>query len=95
MGSAIKDTFKETNTASIGTLPLNAVVMQDDNAILNDNLSQARTGCSKIHDTLMRKQLSVNHTKCKFLIVGPKRFRDAALREIKIKPMKMGGLIKQ
>ena len=36
IGSAIKDTFKESSTASIGTLPLNAVVMQDDK--LNNNL---------------------------------------------------------
>ena len=28
---------------------------------MNDNIEQARDGCNKIHNTLMRKQLSVNH----------------------------------
>ena len=72
IGGAIQDTFRETSLTTIGTLPINAVVMQDDIAKMNDNLSQARVGCNKIHNTLIRKQLSVNHTKCKYLIVGPK-----------------------
>ena len=77
IGSAIKDTFRGTSTASIGTLGLNTVVMQDDIAKLNNNISQARIGCDKIFNTLMIKQLSVNHTKCKYLIVGPKRYRSS------------------
>ena len=64
----------------IGTLPLNAVVMQDDIAKMNDNLEQARDGCNKIHNTLMRKQLSVNHEECKYMIVGPKKFRENTLK---------------
>ena len=64
IGCAIKDTFRETSSTHIGTLPLNAVVMQDDIAKLNDNLGQARDGCNKIHNTLMRKQLAVNQDKC-------------------------------
>ena len=67
IGCAIKDTFGEASSTHIGTLPLNAVVMQDDIAKLNDNLEQARDGCDKILNTLMRKQLSVNHDKCKYL----------------------------
>ena len=93
IGSAIKDTFKGTSTASIDTLGLNAVVMQDDIAKLNNNINQARVGCDKIFNTLMRKQLSVNHTKCKYLIVGTKRYRDATLEELKNDPMKMGLII--
>ena len=93
IGSAIKDTFRGTSTASIGTLGLNAVVMQDYIAKLNNNINQARVDCDKIFNTLMRKQLSVNHPKCKFIIVGTKRYKDATLEELKNGSMKMGGLI--
>ena len=91
IGCAIKDTFGEVSSTHIGTLPLNAVVMQDDIAKLNDNLEQARDGCDKILNTLMRKQLSVNHDKCKYLIVGPKKFRENTLKELEKDPLKMGG----
>ena len=47
IGCAIQDTFQETCSTNIGTLPLNAVVMQDDIAKVNDNLKQARDGCEK------------------------------------------------
>jgi hypothetical protein len=93
IGCAIQDTFHETSSTNIGTLPLNAVVMQDDIAKMNDNLRQARVGCNKIHNTLMRKQLSVNHDKCKYLIVGPKKFRENTLKELEKEPMTMGGLV--
>ena len=56
-------------------------------------LRQARVGCNKIHNTLMRKQLSVNHDKCKYLIVGPKKFRENTLKELEKEPMTMGGLV--
>ena len=78
------------SSTHIGTLPLNAVVMQDDIAKLNDSIGQARDGCNKIHNTLMRKQLSVNHDKCKYLIVGPKKFRKDTLKELETQPMSMG-----
>ena len=93
IGCAIQDTFRETSSTNIGTLPLNAVVMQDDIAKLNDNLGQARDGCKKIYNTLMRKQLSVNHDKCKYLIVGPKKFRQDTLKELETQPMCMGGVV--
>jgi hypothetical protein len=93
IGCAIQDTFHETSSTNIGTLSLNAVVMQDDIAKMNDNLKQARVGCNKIHNTLMRKQLSVNHDKCKYLIVGPKKFRENTLKELEKEPMTMGGLV--
>ena len=92
IGSAIHDTIKGTSTAPIGDLGLNAVVMQDDIAKLNDNIKQARDGCYKIHNTLMRKQLSVNHDKCKYLIVGPKKFRERTLSDLERDPLNMGGL---
>ena len=93
IGCTIQDTFRETSLTQIGTLPINAVVMQDDIAKLNDNLVQARDGCNKIHDTLMRKQLSINHDKCKYLIVGPRKFREETLKELETQPMSMGGLV--
>ena len=93
IGCAIKDTFHDTSSTNIGTLSLNTVVMQDDIAKMNDNLGQARLGCNKIYNTLMRKQLSVNHDKCKYLIIGPKKFRDNTLKELEKEPMTMGGLV--
>ena len=92
IGCAVKDTFQETSSTNIGTLPLNAVVMQDDIAKMNDNIKQARDGCYKIHNTLMRKQLSVNHDKCKYLIVGPKKFREKTISELERDPLNMGGI---
>ena len=91
IGCAIKDTFRERSSTNIGSLPLNAVVMQDDIAKLNDNVEQAREGCYKIHKTLVSKQLSVNQDKCKYLIVGPKRFREETLRDLENQPLGMGG----
>ena len=40
----------------------------------------------------MRKQLSVNHDKCKYLIVGPKKFREKTLSDLERDPLNMGGL---
>ena len=74
-------------------LPLNAVVMQDDIAKMNDNLKQASDGCDKIRNTLMRKQLSVNHDKCKYMIVGPKKFTENTLKELERDTLNMGGVI--
>ena len=95
IGSAIQDTFKGTSTASIGTLGLNAVVMQDHISKQSDNLRQARVGCEKIFDILTRKPLSVNHTKCKYMIIGSKKYREATLKELENDPMKMGGLTRE
>ena len=85
--------MEKKSSTNIGTLPLNAVVMQDDIAKLNDNIEQARDGCNKIHSTLTRKQLSVNHDKCKYLIVGPKKFREDTLKDLETQPMGMGGVV--
>ena len=71
-----------TSTASIGHLGLNAVVMKEDISKLSDNLKQARVGCGIIFDILTRKQLSVNHTKCKYMIVGSNKYREKSLREL-------------
>ena len=40
----------------------------------------------------MSKQLSVNQDKCKYLIVGPKRFREETLRDLENQPLGMGGV---
>ena len=70
----------------------NSLILQDDISRLSDSQRQARVGCDKIFDLLTRKQLSVNHTKCKYLIIGSKIHRKQALEELKIEPMKIVGL---
>ena len=42
---------------------------------------------------LMRKQLSVNHDKCKYMIMGTKKFREETLNELEREPMTMGGVV--
>ena len=46
----------------------------------------------KIFNILIRKQLSVNNTKCKYLIIGSKKQRKQALAKLESEPMKLGGL---
>ena len=73
IGCAIQDTLKNKKNASIGHLNLNALVMQDDIAKVSTNLEDARQGCNDIYELLTRKQLSVNDTKCKYMIIGSKK----------------------
>ena len=40
---------------------------------------------------LTKKQPSVNDTKCKFMILGSKKQRKQALKELESNPMMMGG----
>ena len=47
----------------------------------------------KIDDTLKMKQLSVNYDKSKYLIIGSQKFRNKMLKTLKVKPMKMGGVV--
>ena len=68
-------------------------MIQDDVSKMNDNLSKARKGCDMIYNTLMKKQLSVNHDKCKYMIMGTKKFREETLKELEKEPMKMGGVV--
>ena len=56
IGCAINTTFRGMTSASIGAMTLNCVVMQDDIAKMNDNINDARIGCSLIDETLKKKQ---------------------------------------
>ena len=80
IGCAIQDNLRNKKSASIGHLDLNALVMQDDIAKVSTNLKDARQGCKDIYEILTRKQLSVNDTKCKYMIIGSKKQRNQALK---------------
>ena len=82
IGCTVQDTFNWTKSASIGYLGLNSLILQDDISKLSNNLSEAREGWDKIFNLLTRKQLSVNNTKCKYLIIGSKKQRKQALAEL-------------
>ena len=92
IGGAVQDAFKGKKSPPIGYLGLNPLILQDDISKLSTSLSEARQGCEEIYNLLTRKQLSVNNTKCKYLITGSKKQRKQALTELEKDPMKMGGL---
>ena len=93
IGHAVVDTFKNVPSTRLGTLGLNSLILQDDISKVNDTLEQARDGCEKIDETLKRKQLSVNYSKSKFLVMGSRKFRKETLEQTKVNPMKMGGVV--
>ena len=64
--------------------------MQDDIAKVSTSLEDARQGCNDIYELLTRKQLSVNDTKCKYMIIGSKKQRKQALNDLEKEPMRMG-----
>ena len=92
IGVAIKETFTDEYTASIGQLPLNTLIFQDDISKMNDNTEQAREGCEKIDRTLKSKLLSANYDKSKFLVIGDDEFRQSTLEDLDKNPLKMGGV---
>ena len=92
IGCAIDDTFFGRPSTRIGYVNLNSLVLQDDVNKMNDNLTQARVGCSIIDNILKRKQLSVNYDKSKYLIIGSKEYRSEVLKEIEENPMMMGNV---
>ena len=63
IGCALKRTFLCKPSTTLGIMPLNSLIMQDDISKMNDTLEQAREGCKMIDDTLRKKQLSVNYDK--------------------------------
>ena len=65
--------------------------MQDDIAKVSTNLKDARQGCNDIYKILRRKQLSVNDTKCKYMIIGSKKQHNQALKDLEKDPMMMVG----
>ena len=81
LGCAIDDTFQNQASTKIGNLGLNSLCFQDDISKLNDDLNEARRGCSLINETLVQKQLSINNDKCKYLIIGRPAYRKKVLSE--------------
>ena len=92
IGCALKKKFRGTPSTLLGILPPNSLIMQDDISKMNDNLEDARSGCDKIHDTLKRKQLSVNYDKSKYLLIGSQKLKNDMLKTLKADHMNMGGL---
>ena len=92
IGVAIKETFTDQYTASIGQLSLNTLIFQDDISKMNDDIEQAREGCHKIDRTLKSKLLSANYDKSKFLIIGKEKFRKNTLKTLEKDPLQMGGV---
>ena len=35
----------------------------------------------------------MNHDKCKYLVIGTKKFREETLKELEKEPMRMGGVV--
>ena len=88
IGCAVQDTLKGKKSTSIGHLDLNSLVMQDDIAKVSTSLEDARQGCNDIYEILTRKQLSVNDTKCKYMVIGSKKQRNQALKDLEKDPMR-------
>ena len=83
--------MKGKKSTSTGHLELNSLIMQDDISKVSTSLEEARQGCEDIYELLTKKQLSVNDTKCRFMILGSKKQRKQALKELEKEPMMMGG----
>ena len=58
---------------------------------LNDDLNEARRGCSLINETLVQQQLSIDNDKCKYLKIGRPAYRKKVLSETSKTPLEMGG----
>ena len=89
----MEDTFKGDPSTSLGFMDLNSLILQDDISKMNDKLEDTRAGCEKIDNNLNRKQLLVKYFKCKFLTKGDPKYRKDPLKEIKERPMIMGGVV--
>ena len=90
IGNAIHETFKDKPSTKIGNMNMSAMVFQDDIAKMNDELKHAREGCEEINETLLKKLLSVNYDKSKFVIIGNKAYKDKIMKELEKNPMMMG-----
>ena len=62
--------------------------MQDDISKVSTSVEE---GCENVYELLTKKQLSVNNTKCKFMVLGSKKQRKQALAELESNPMMMEG----
>ena len=74
----------------IGRLKVSSVVFQDDIAKFSDSVENARVAADKLDKALRDKQLSVNYSKSKNLIIGSKKFRKDTLKEMEENPIKIG-----
>ena len=70
IGCAVQGALKGKKSTSIGHLDLNSLILQDDISKLSTSLEEAKQGCNDIYELLTKKQLSVNNTKCKYMILG-------------------------
>ena len=92
IGCAIEKTFRYNYTSRVGGQKLNSLILQDDISKMNDEVKQARDGCTKIDETLKKKLLSVNYDKSKYLLIGSNRFRKSVKKKLQKDPMTMGGV---
>ena len=92
IGCAIEETFQNIPSTSVGRVPLNSFIFQDDIGKVNDKVEDARRGCIQIDNTLKRKLLSVNYDKSKYLLFGNAAQKRRMLRNIEKNPIKMGGV---
>ena len=67
-------------------MDLNSLIIQEDISKVSTSLEEARQGCEDIYELLTKKQLSVDNTKCKFMILGSKKQRKQALKELENNP---------
>ena len=90
IGCAVDDLFRGLCTATIGLLILVCLILQDDIMQMSTTANQARDGCQRIDEMLKEKQLSVNYSKTKYIILGKGYSRSKIVKDFKKTPMKMG-----
>ena len=88
----IHDTYIVIFVLEVETTLQKHYIQNIKNSKMNDNLSQARIGCSKIDENLKRKQLSLNYGRSQFVIVGSDKYRKEVLNQIEKEPMMMGNV---
>ena len=93
IGCAVDDLFRGLCTATIGLLILVCLILQDDIMQMSTTANQARDGCQRIDEMLKEKQLSVNYSKTKYIILGKGYSRSKIVKDFKKTPMKMGETI--
>ena len=90
IGCAVDEITKGVVTAKIGEMELNSLIFQDNIAKMNFTLEDARKGAKDVGRMLESKQLRVNTTKSKFVILATPESRTELLKEAEANPIKMG-----
>ena len=83
IGCAVDDLFRGLCTATIGLLILVCLILQDDIMQMSTTANQARDGCQRIDEMLKEKQLSVNYSKTKYIILGKGYSRSKIVKDFK------------